>query len=66
MDRFDLDQYAEERKSNLFYPFASKQDWDVGYWLLSSGLSMAAIDEFLSLELVSPNPPEAYSYLRRF
>jgi hypothetical protein len=55
MDLFDQDQHSEKRKINLFYPFASKQDWEVASWLSKSGLSMAAIDNFLSLELVSPD-----------
>jgi hypothetical protein len=53
MDRFDADQHAELRKANIFYPFASRQDWEVASWLLRSDISMAAIDDFLSLELVS-------------
>jgi len=53
MDLFDSDVYAMERETNLYYPFASKQDWEVGSWLLRSGLSMAKIDQFLSLELVN-------------
>jgi len=28
---------------NLYYPFASKQDWEMASWLLRSGLSMAAV-----------------------
>jgi hypothetical protein len=51
MDEFFSDQY-ELRKENLFYPFASQQDWQVASWLLRSRLSMAAIDSFLSLDLV--------------
>jgi len=56
MDIFDADQYAEKRNGNLFYPFASKQDWEIASWLLRLGLSMAAIDQFLRLELVSCTP----------
>lgn len=52
MDEFFSDQYGELRKQNLFYPFASQQDWQVASWLLRSRLSMAAIDSFLSLDLV--------------
>lgn len=52
MDRFNADTYAEYRKTNLYYPFASKQDWEIAAFLESSNLSMAAIDKFLSLELV--------------
>jgi hypothetical protein len=53
MNVFDADKYADKRKENLYYPFASKQDWEMGAWLLRSGLSMPAIDQFLRLQLVS-------------
>jgi len=46
------DQYSSFRKENLYYPFASWVDWQLASWLLCSHLSMAAIDSFLSLELV--------------
>ena len=52
MDRFEKDQYAKERAQNLYYPFASRDDCEVAYWLLNSGLSMLAINKFLSLKLV--------------
>ena len=52
MEKFGMDQFAEHRKINMYYPFVSRQDWEVGSWLLRSGLSMAGIDSFLSLELV--------------
>ncbi|KAG2030953.1 hypothetical protein BDR03DRAFT_986755 [Suillus americanus] len=42
----------EERKENLFYPFASKEEWEIGDFLLCSPLSMATIDVFLKLPLV--------------
>lgn len=53
MDGFDADTHAEERRSNTFYPFASRGDWELASWLYNSGLSMAEIDKFLSLEFVS-------------
>ena len=53
MDQFFNDQYATLRQENLYYPFASRTDWQLASWLLRSRLSMAAIDDFLSLELVS-------------
>lgn len=53
MDQFFSDEHRESRKNNLFYPFASSQDWQIASWLLRSRLSMAAIDDFLSLDLVS-------------
>ena len=52
MERFDKDQLAEERKQNIYYLFANRDDWEMAYWLLNSGLSMVAIDKFLSLSLV--------------
>lgn len=55
-DRFDADVHSAERKENAFYPFASRHDWELACFLLSSGMSMARIDEFLSLELVCAAP----------
>lgn len=52
MDNFFADKYGSLRWKTLFYPFASQADWQLGSWLLRSGLSMAAIDGFLSLDLV--------------
>ncbi|KAI6096000.1 hypothetical protein F5141DRAFT_1067925 [Pisolithus sp. B1] len=51
MDNFFADEHGELCKENIFYPFASQEDWQVALWLLHSRLSMAAIDSFLSLEL---------------
>ncbi|KIM62467.1 hypothetical protein SCLCIDRAFT_119577, partial [Scleroderma citrinum Foug A] len=52
MDQFDADLFSALRKTNFYYPFTSWQDWELGSWLLWSGLSLVAIDKFLSLELV--------------
>ena len=52
MDQFFNDQFAPLRHENLYYPFASGADWQLASWLLRSHLSMAAIDDFLSLKLV--------------
>ena len=52
MDQFFSDEYSRFRQENLYYPFASESDWQLASWLLRSHLSMAAIDTFLSLELV--------------
>jgi len=52
MDQFDAHEHAHHRSDNLFYPFASKQDWEIASWLCRSNLSMNSVDEFLSLELV--------------
>lgn len=53
MDAFWEDKYSAMRTENIFYPFASRNDWQFASWLTRSGLSMAAIDSLLSLELVS-------------
>lgn len=52
MDAFHDDEYAQERENNLFYPFASREEWQLASYLLCSDLSNAAIDEFLKLDLV--------------
>ena len=52
MEQFDNDRFSEERANNLYYPFANRADWEIGEWLLRSNLSMSAIDEFMSLEIV--------------
>ncbi|KAG1734640.1 hypothetical protein EDB19DRAFT_1830535 [Suillus lakei] len=51
LDLFDTDDFAECRKKNLFYPFTSKEEWEIGNFLLHSPLSMAVIDVFLKLPL---------------
>jgi hypothetical protein len=42
MDDFWADQYADQRRENIYYPWASKQEWAFVSWLLRSRLSMAA------------------------
>jgi hypothetical protein len=53
MQQFDCDEFAEERTENLYYPFASRAEWELAAFLLRSDLSLAALDMFLSLNLVS-------------
>ena len=52
MDTFDSDRFSSERQNNLFYPFASKAEWEFASWLANSGLSMTAIDKCLSLDII--------------
>lgn len=49
----ESDQFAKQRGENVYFPFASKEDWEMGAWLIQSGLSMAEIDKFLKLSIVS-------------
>ncbi|KIJ10602.1 hypothetical protein PAXINDRAFT_16438 [Paxillus involutus ATCC 200175] len=51
MDLFREDRYADERRENLYFPWASKEEWAFASWLLCSRLSMAAIDTLLSLKI---------------
>ena len=53
MREFDDDQYARERVENTYYPFASRDEWELASFLLRSDLSMSSIDSLLSLNLVS-------------
>lgn len=52
-DLFSEDKFNKERETQPFYPFASKDEWELSSFLLRSKLSMAAIDTFLKLKLVS-------------
>ena len=54
LDRFDDNRFSGLRATNIYYPFAGRGDWEIGSFLLSSGLSMKKIDDFLRLETVSP------------
>src|SRR5215470_3558925 len=40
MDKFDSHGHAHLRKENLYYPFASQQDWEMALFLLRSSLSI--------------------------
>jgi len=50
---FQLNVYAPWRELNFYYPFASLGNWEIANFLLTSMLSMRAIDQWLSLGLVS-------------
>ncbi|KAI5993707.1 hypothetical protein F5J12DRAFT_698290, partial [Pisolithus orientalis] len=52
MDKFNGDQFSNLWPSNLYYPFNSHNEWELALWLLHSGLSMRAIDSFLSLSII--------------
>jgi len=53
IDRFNHDDLAEQRSNNLYYPFASREEWELASFLLRSNMPMSEIDEFLRLHLVS-------------
>ncbi|KAG2122736.1 hypothetical protein DEU56DRAFT_745840 [Suillus clintonianus] len=56
LDLFDADENSVYRKTNLYFPFSSRRDWQVAAWLLRSGLSMGKIDSFLSLDMIKDLP----------
>jgi hypothetical protein len=56
MEQFDKDPHFSKRSDNVYYPFASCEDWQLGYFLLSSRMSVALINEFLCLDLVRDPP----------
>ncbi|KAF8130961.1 hypothetical protein EV363DRAFT_1398782 [Boletus edulis] len=53
LTRFNSDPYSAHRQDNLYYPFASLDDWEIAKFLLKSRLSMKLIDEFLSLWMIT-------------
>ncbi|KAG1724156.1 uncharacterized protein EDB91DRAFT_1239997 [Suillus paluster] len=48
---------AIHHTENLYYPFASKAEFDLGYWLSEGVLSQKEVDVFLHLEHTKNNPP---------
>ncbi|KAG1721268.1 uncharacterized protein EDB91DRAFT_1026991, partial [Suillus paluster] len=54
LQKMDRDVHAAIRHTeNLYYPFASKAEFDLGYWLSEGALSQKEVDVFLHLEHVS-------------
>ncbi|KAG6370272.1 hypothetical protein JVT61DRAFT_12221 [Boletus reticuloceps] len=49
MSDFWNDQYASQQQDNLYFPWASKEEWAFALWLLRSRLSMVAIDTSANL-----------------
>lgn len=53
MGNFHEDRHAKDRENNLYYPFASADEWEVASYLTRSNMTVVQIDEFLKLRLVS-------------
>lgn len=51
-DHLNDDKYASYRVQNPYYPFADQEEWELGSFILRSGMSMQKVDEFLRLKLV--------------
>lgn len=41
------------KKELPWSPFESREEWELGQWLITSGISQKKIDEFLNLKMVS-------------
>lgn len=52
MYKFLQDEYAHLRTENLYYPFATSEEWQLASFLSRSPLSVAQTNEFLRLDLV--------------
>ncbi|KAG6371436.1 hypothetical protein JVT61DRAFT_9451 [Boletus reticuloceps] len=50
--KFRQDGFVPYCMLNLYYPFSSPEDWQMANFLLTSHLSMRAINDFLSIKLV--------------
>lgn len=48
----DVDDYAELRKKNRFYPFSCKKEWEISSWLLMEDLPMGSVADYLKLDMV--------------
>ena len=54
LQQMDRDEYAHIRDTdNVYYPFASKSEWELARWLSSGALSQKDIDAYLRLQRVS-------------
>ncbi|KAJ6463763.1 hypothetical protein DFH09DRAFT_1254651 [Mycena vulgaris] len=52
LDKFHDDQHTDKRAENLYYPFATVEEWELLVsWLTRANLSIAATNEFLRLWL---------------
>ncbi|KAJ7035463.1 hypothetical protein C8F04DRAFT_955065 [Mycena alexandri] len=52
MDDFDKDPFAKQRAKNLYYPFASSDEWAYAAFLSNANISVSTIDQLLKLRLV--------------
>lgn len=53
IDEILSESLGTEREQNIFHPFRDSDDFEMGAWLIKSGISMAEIDKFLKLPWVS-------------
>ncbi|KAJ7017639.1 hypothetical protein C8F04DRAFT_1214995 [Mycena alexandri] len=51
MDDFDKDPFAKQRAKNVYYPFASSDEWEYAAFLSNANISVSTIDQLLKLRL---------------
>ncbi|KAI6039085.1 hypothetical protein EDC04DRAFT_2568878 [Pisolithus marmoratus] len=57
LQRMEMDQYAPIRNSeNIYFPFASRSEWELADWLSRGALSHKEIDTYLRLERNTLHP----------
>lgn len=52
LQKMETDQYSNERITNIYYPFRSKEEWHLAKFLAESRLPQAQINQFLKLDEV--------------
>ena len=53
MMEFNNDRFSKEHITNIYYPFSSRAEWELAFFLLLClDLTIVTIDTFLSLKLV--------------
>jgi hypothetical protein len=53
IDKFHADKFSEQCTENLYFPFVSRDEWELAAFLTQTNLSMKVIDRFHALALVS-------------
>jgi hypothetical protein len=53
LEAMETDEFQTLHVNNLYYPFASRMEWELASWLSQGLFSQKAIDQFLHLEYVS-------------
>ncbi|KAK6980874.1 hypothetical protein R3P38DRAFT_3465763, partial [Favolaschia claudopus] len=55
-----LREEKEKEGLNPWYPFDRKEDWEIGRWLMTSGVSQSKMDEYLKLDAPSFHNKRAF------
>ncbi|KAH9928731.1 uncharacterized protein B0H18DRAFT_874619, partial [Fomitopsis serialis] len=59
---------AQQKADNAvpWQPFETQEEWQLARWLLTSGLSQAAIDDYLNLEITKHRTKPSFGSKREF